>query len=171
MQTLGRGRDKEVARKKGIPMLTRRMTLGLLAASTTLLATRLHAMEPSVFQTETIAINGADPVAYFGLAEDADPIIGSAEHALDWNGATWHFATAENRAIFEADPEAYAPAFGGYCAYAASRGYVATTVPEAWSVRDGRLFLNFSTRVRRIWLRDVPNIIAAGDANWPGILD
>lgn len=71
-------------------------------------------------------------------------MMGSPEHALEWNGATWHFANADNRATFEADPEAYAPAFGGYCAYAASRGYVATTVPEAWTVTEGRLFLNYS---------------------------
>lgn len=97
-------------------------------------------------------------------------MMGSPEHALEWNGATWHFANADNRATFEADPEAYAPAFGGYCAYAASRGYVATTVAEAWTVTEGRLFLNYSVRVRRRWLREIPDAIGAGDANWPGIL-
>ena len=154
-------------------MLTRRATLGLFATAVpaTLLSTRIaHAMEPNVFQEGGVAIRGADPVAYFSLDEDDDGIIGSPEFALDWNGATWHFASAENRATFEADPEAYAPAYGGYCAYAAARGYTATTVPDAWSIVDGRLFLNFSQRIRRRWLREIPEAIALGDANWPGIL-
>ncbi len=153
-------------------MLTRRKTLGLLAVSApaALLATRARASDPVVYQASGVAINGADPVAYFSLAEDEGPILGSPEFALDWNGATWHFANGENRAAFEADPEAYAPAFGGYCAFAAARGYVAETVPEAWSVVEGRLFLNYSLRIRRRWLRQIPDAIANGDANWPGIL-
>lgn len=155
-------------------MLTRRKTLGLglglLAASTTLIATRASAAEPNVYQNAGIAIDGADAVAFFGLGVDDAPVIGSSEHAFEWNGATWHFATAENRATFAADPEAYAPAFGGYCAYAAARGYVASTVPEAWSVVDGRLFLNYSTRIRRRWLRELPDAIGQGDANYPAIL-
>lgn len=151
-------------------MLNRRTTLGLLAASSALIATRASAAEPSVYQNAGIAIDGADAVAFFGLSDDADPVIGLADHALDWNGATWHFASAANRATFEANPEAYAPAFGGYCAYAAARGYVAATVPEAWTVIDGRLFLNFSLRIRRRWLREIPDAIGQGDANYPSML-
>lgn len=153
-------------------MFTRRTTLrlGLAAATSTLIATRASAAEPRVYQEGGIAIDGADAVAFFGLSEDAEPVMGSAEHAVDWNGATWHFASAENRATFEANPEAYAPAFGGYCAYAAARGYVASTVPEAWSVVDGRLFLNYSLRIRRRWLREIPDAIGQGDANYPAML-
>ena len=152
-------------------MLTRRTTLSMLTASgAVLLAPPALAMEPPVYAEGGIAIDGADAVAFFSLAEDDDPVIGSAEHAFEWNGATWHFASAENQALFEANPEAYAPAYGGYCAFAAARGYVASTVPEAWSVVDGRLFLNYSLRIRRRWLRMLPDAIADGDANWPAIL-
>ena len=154
-------------------MLSRRMTLGLLAAAApaALLATRpALAMEPPVYATDGVAIGGADPVAYFGLGEDDDPVIGSAEFATEWNGATWHFASADNRDTFIADPEAYAPAYGGYCAFAAARGYVAETIPEAWSVVDGRLFLNFNRRIRRRWLREIPDAIVTADGNWPALL-
>jgi len=151
-------------------MLSRRTLLGLMAASPVLFAFPAMAREPEVYQSGGVAINGADAVAYFSLDEGADPVIGAPEFAHDWNGVTWHFANAANRDAFAATPEAYAPAFGGYCAFAASRGYVATTVPEAWSVVDGRLFLNFSLRVRRRWLRMLPDAIAQGDANWPAIL-
>ena len=80
------------------------------------------------------------------------------------------FASAANRDLFDADPTAYAPQYGGYCAWAAAEGYVASTVPEAWTIHDGRLYLNFSRRMQRRWERDIPGNIARGNANWPAIL-
>jgi YHS domain-containing protein len=150
-------------------MLTRRAALGLFAlapAATVLKPTPAQAREPEVFQNP-IAINAHDPVAYF---TESRPVPGVADHAVTWNGAAWHFASAENAALFRASPEAYAPVFGGYCAYAASRGYLAPTIPEAWTVHNGRLYLNASLRARRLWLQDLPGNIVAGLANWPGIL-
>ena len=69
-----------------------------------------------------------------------------------------------------ADPEAFAPQYGGYCAFAASNNYIAPTDPEAWSIYEGKLYLNFSTSVRRRWERDIPGHIAAANANWPDVL-
>lgn len=149
--------------------LNRRQTLGLIAAAPLALALPgiARAREPQVFQPGGLAIHGTDPVAYF---RQGGPVDGSAAHALDWNGATWRFATAANLADFEADPTAYAPVFGGYCAFAASRGYLAPTVPEAWTVYENRLYLNANLRARELWLQDVPGNIAKGLENWPGIL-
>ena len=87
-----------------------------------------------------------------------------------WKSAVWLFASAEAMATFEGNPEAYAPAFGGYCAYAASRGYLAPTIPEAWTVHAGRLYLNASLRARELWLQDVEGNVAKAAANWPAIL-
>ena len=56
---------------------------------------------------------------------------------------------------------------GGHCAYAMSKGYIAPTVPEAWTIYEDRLYLNFTLRARELWLQDVPGNIALGDANWP----
>ena len=81
------------------------------------------------------------------------------------------FASAVNRDMFAAEPDQYAPQFGGYCAYAASKGHIAPTVPEAWTIFDGMLYLNFSPRVRELWSKDFPGNIAKGEANWPGILE
>ena len=55
----------------------------------------------------------------------------------------------------------------GHCAYAMSKGYIAPTVPEAWTIYEDRLYLNFTLRARELWLQDVPGNIALGDANWP----
>lgn len=149
-------------------MLTRRSTLGLLAAPAALtLAPRAAlAREPEVFQNP-IAINGIDPVAYF-LQEM--PVEGSVDHAVTWNGATWYFASADNAVSFVEDTDTYAPVFGGYCAFAASRGYLAPTVPEAWTVYEDKLYLNANLRARELWLEDVSGNIAKGLENWPGIL-
>ena len=151
-------------------MITRRtlLTTGLLAAPAATLLTRpAMAAEPEVFSEGGIAIRGADPVAYF---TEGAPVQGSADHPLMWRGTTWHFASAANMETFMGDPDAYAPQYGGYCAYALSRGYVATSVPEAWTIHEDRLYLNFSLPVRDLWLQDVPGHIAQGDANWPAVL-
>jgi len=147
-------------------MLTRRSVLGIIAA-TPFVARPAFAASPEVFAIDGIAIRGADAVAFF---TQGAPVIGSADHAVMWKGAEWRFETAENMAQFEANPEAYAPQYGGYCAFAMSKGAIATTVPEAWTVHDGKLYLNYSTNVRKIWSQDIPGNIALADGHWPGVL-
>lgn len=150
-------------------MLTRRKTLGLLAAtpvSLTLVPTIALAREPEVFQNP-VAINAIDPVGYF---EQQKPVQGSTSHTRNWNGAEWHFANQSNADKFASDPETYAPVFGGYCAFAASRGYLAPTIPEAWTIHEGKLYLNANLRAQELWREDIPGNIAAGTKNWPGIL-
>jgi len=151
-------------------ILSRRSLLGatLVAPALILLRPdRAMATEPEIFAKRGVAINGTDPVAYF---TDARPVAGSGVHSVSYKGADWRFASAANASAFEADPARFAPVFGGYCAYAASLGYLAPTVPEAWSVHEDRLYLNASLRARELWLRDVPGNIAKGLGNWPGIL-
>lgn len=118
------------------------------------------------YQSGGKAINGYDPVAYFTMSK---PVKGSASHTLKWNDAEWQFSSAENLAIFSANPEKYAPKYGGYCAYAVSRGYTAPTDPDAWSVVDGALYLNYSKGVRSRWDSDQAANIISGDKNWPGL--
>lgn len=113
-----------------------------------------------------VAIDGYDPVAYF---TEGRPTEGSADFSYDWDGASWHFASAENRNLFAADPDAYAPQYGGYCAWAVSQGYTASIDPEAWSIVSGKLYLNYSTGIRQRWEQDVAGHITAADRNWPDI--
>lgn len=151
--------------------ITRRKSLALLAAvpvASPLFVGPALAAQPPVFATGGVAINGYDAVAYF---TDAKPVKGAPEFSHDWNGATWQFASAANRDAFAAEPQAYAPQFGGYCAYAVSKGYTATTEPDAWTVHEGRLYLNYNLTVRDIWSEDIPGNIRLATANWPGVLD
>ncbi len=113
-----------------------------------------------------VAIKGYDPVAYFTMGQ---PVEGSRDYEYQWMGATWRFASAEDRAAFAGNPEKYAPQYGGYCAYAVSQGATADIDPAAWHIEDGRLYLNLSTQVQSIWLKDIPGYIAKANANWPKI--
>ena len=113
-----------------------------------------------------LAISGYDPVAYF--TDDA-AIQGSADFTASHDGANYRFASAANRDAFVANPDKYAPKYGGYCAYAASKGALAPVDPEAFKVVDDRLYLNYSKTVQGIWSEDIPGNIAKADANWPGL--
>ena len=150
-------------------MLTRRHFLVTAAALPLAgaLSGPARAAEPAIFQTDGIAINGIDPVAYF---TEERPVAGAAAEAVTWMGATFLFASAANRETFEGDPDRYAPQYGGYCAYAVSNGYTATTDPKAWSVYEGKLYLNYSRPVRALWALDKDGHIASANANWPGVL-
>lgn len=149
--------------------LTRRALL-VAAVSIPVAGTILRpafASEPEVFAPGGVAISGYDPVAYF---TEGKPVPGQTDHALMWRGATWYFANAETMEAFEMDPVAYAPQYGGYCAYAMSKGAVASTVPEAFTVTGGRLYLTYSTEVRAIWSEDIAANVALADSHWPTVL-
>jgi YHS domain-containing protein len=114
-----------------------------------------------------IAIRGTDPVAYF---TEGRPVQGNSNFSHQWMNATWHFASAENRDRFAANPEQYAPQYGGYCAFAVANNYAASTIPEAWSIVDGKLYLNFDLGVRDRWEGAIPDNIAKANQNWPNAL-
>lgn len=152
-------------------MINRRHLLSMAGAATLVPAVAsagLFGKDGPVFTRRGKAIRGIDPVAYF---TQGGPVEGSKDITTEWMGGLWHFATAENREAFEMNPRAYAPQYGGYCAWAVSRNYTASTDPEAWRIVDGKLYLNFSKGVRRQWEEDIPGNISRGDANWPGILE
>ena len=128
----------------------------------------VFAGEAPVFATENGAIRGYDPVAYFIIGK---PARGSEQFTATWQGATFKFASAANLERFKAEPAAYAPQYGGYCAYAVAKGATAGTVPEAWTIVNGKLYLNYSLSVRQRWRKDVPGHIRLADQNWPAVLN
>ncbi len=143
-------------------------TLIALVIALMTVTTAVFADEDPVFTGRgNFAIRGYDAVAYH---LDQKPVKGKREFTTDWNGATWRFKSAENRDKFVAEPERWAPAYGGYCAWAVSNGYTAKTDPDAWSIYMDRLFLNFNRSVRNTWSQDIPGNVQRGDANWPAVL-
>lgn len=115
-----------------------------------------------------LAVDGHDAVAYF---TEGKPVKGSSEFETEYNGAVWRFSSAENLEVFTADPEAYAPQYGGYCAWAVSQGYTARGNPDNWRIVDDKLYLNYNDEVQDRWEKDIPGFIELANANWPGVLD
>ncbi len=123
--------------------------------------------EPStdpIFAAGGAAIRGYDPVAYF---TDSWPVRGSPQFTYEWNGATWLFASAEHLTQFAANPDRFAPQYGGYCAWGVNFGYTASTDPNAWAIRDGKLYLNNSRWVHAIWKLTPGANVAWADQRWP----
>lgn len=149
-------------------IVTRRHLLFALAAVPVVgfAAKRGGAASSRIYNTGGIAIDGSDTVAYFTQGR---PVAGDVTINHNWNGARWHFSTVANRDAFAADPEAFAPQYGGYCAWSMTQGSTAPTVPEAWGVVDGKLYLNYSSRIQRRWDRNIPGYIALADEIWPSI--
>lgn len=108
--------------------------------------------------------NGYDPVAYF-TENAARP--GRDAHTAEHDGVVYRFASAENRDAFAASPGRYAPQYGGFCAFGTAMGYKVRTDPEAFSVVDGKLYLNFSKGVRSRWNGQRDGFIRGADNNWP----
>ncbi len=117
---------------------------------------------------ERAAIRGYDPVAYF---TDNRPVKGKAEISLEHQGATWFFASEENRQMFQQNPKKYTPQYGGYCAYAVARNKTASIRPEYFTIHDGKLYLNFSESVNDKWIKDKEGYIENADQNWPDLVD
>jgi YHS domain-containing protein len=140
----------------------------ILAAAATLLATAAFAKSPAIYTENRIAIDGSDTVAYFIQGK---PVRGDKSIFVNWNGSKWLFSTPENKAKFEANPEAYAPQYGGYCAFAMAKGAVAPTLPEAWTIVNGKLYLNYSLGIRTKWNSDIPGFIKTADSIWPKPLE
>ncbi|MGQ0737879.1 MAG: YHS domain-containing (seleno)protein [Bacteroidota bacterium] len=142
----------------------------LLLIVTGILFTALSvgAQKSAVFEKSDKAIRGYDPVAYF---TEGKPVEGKEEFVYNWSNANWYFSSRQHLDLFKANPGKYAPQYGGYCAYGLSRGYKAYTVPEAWTIDNGKLYLNYSLSVRNDWDKNRQERIQKADSYWPQIKD
>jgi YHS domain-containing protein len=150
-----------------------KLTLALFpaaAAALSCLVAPASAGSPEIYtgRFSDLAVGGYDAVAYF---EDGKPVKGSKEFSYEYEDATWLFASADNLEQFKEDPDAFAPQYGGYCAWAVAQGYTAPGNPKNWSVRGGKLYLNYDNGVQAKWLKDPDGFITKADANWPAVLD
>lgn len=141
------------------------LVLGLLSSS--LLLSAQNQPKTNVDRNK-LAIQGYDPVAYF---EDQKPVKGTEAFSFTYESAIYHFASKAHLNTFKKNPEKYVPQYGGYCAYGVSRGYAVGVDPDAWSIVDGKLYLNYSLKVQKTWNEDKPGYIKKADVNWPSIID
>lgn len=110
----------------------------------------------------TPAIDGYDAVSYH---DGGRPVRGSPNLAHEWEGRRWLFASEEHLEMFRADPERYAPAFDGACAFGMSFGKEAEGSPEHFVIQDGKVYLQSTGLVARFF-RMVPGRAAAAERHW-----
>ncbi len=115
----------------------------------------------------SVAVGGYDAVAYF---KEGKPVKGVKAFSAEYKGAEFRFASGANLEAFLKQPEAYAPQYGGYCAWAAAQGYTARGDPKYWKVVNSKLYLNYDANVQRKWEADVSGHISRADMNWPQVL-
>ena len=158
------------------PGLTRRAAMACaLSVAGVLFGTAASAAEPpintlknSLFggRTDT-AINGYDTVAYFTVGK---PLKGQDALATEWMGAKWKFSSQANLDLFKANPEKYAPQYGGYCAYGVVQDHLVKVEPDQFTIREGKLYLNYDAEVQAKWLKDPAGFIKSADVKFPALL-
>ncbi|MFZ6011249.1 MAG: YHS domain-containing (seleno)protein [Bacteroidota bacterium] len=119
--------------------------------------------QQEVFTKSGEAIRGYDPVAYF---KEGKPVKGKDEFKYTWKSVEWKFSSEQNLKDFAANPEQYAPQFGGYCSYGVADGHKAPTQPDAWTIVDGKLYLNYNLDVKKIWSEKQAEYIATANKTW-----
>ncbi len=143
-------------------------TLAALAISLALPAAAVAAGYDVNATTTDLALRGYDPVSYF---TDGKPMEGSIDITAEHNGAVYRFTSEEHKAMFEGDPDKYAPQYGGYCAFGLAQGFKFDGDPNVWKIVDDKLYLNLSPKVSEIWQEDVPGNIGKADGKWTEVKD
>lgn len=131
-----------------------------------LFALSFAALAGEFYEKDGAALDGFDAVTYFSSDR---PLRGNAQFSHVYKGSTFLFASQANRDTFAAAPEKYAPQYNGYCAYGAAYGGKYDADPTAYSIVDGKLYMNKDASVQKLWQKDVPSHIQRANAKWPGI--
>lgn len=122
---------------------------------------------PTYIDKKGHAIKGYDTVAYF---IEKKPMKGNAEFQYIWNHGLWFFSSQTNLELFKANPEKYAPQYGGYCAYAIAIDSLVPIDPTQFTVLNDKLYLNYSPRIQRRWEKNRDAYLADSERNWPDLL-
>ena len=117
-------------------------------------------------RNSVVGVEGYDLVTYH---TNKNPQRGTGNYVAHHNGVNYLFISDENRATFEANPDKYLPAYGGYCAFGVAVGKKFISDADVWEIVDGRLYLNLDNSIKALWVKDIPGNIAKADANWKRI--
>lgn len=143
-----------------------RITMAAIALVMSAQALADDPIETGTFNNK--AIYGYDTVAYF--TQDK-AVKGSDKFMTTWRGAEWFFSSQEHLDMFSADPVKYAPQYGGYCAYAMSDGRLVGIDEDAFTILDGKLYLNYSKSVMNEWRTNTALFIEEADGHYPKLVD
>lgn len=141
------------------------LSVGLAAA-----AEPINTLEKKGFfryKPSGVAIRGFDTVAYF---TESKPVKGTEDHAFDWMGAKWYFSSEKNKELFTANPEKYAPQYGGYCAYGVATDSLVKIEGDQWTIVDDKLYLNYDANLQEMWLKDIAGYINTANSKFDMLL-
>ncbi len=147
----------------------RRLILGLMIVILSAASVPAWAESDPIYTSwrNNKAVGGYDVVSFFS----GKPIIGNDALTETYMGAVWYFSTQANRDLFKTNPEAFAPQYGGYCAWAIAKNKLARGSAKHWHVEDGKLYLNFNKKIKKRWDKDRAEFIIQADGYWPEILE
>ncbi len=151
-----------------MPALTRRSFLYLCtgAAAVVLFRPAVAATMRVATNRAGVAIQGYDTHAYWAHAAAR---LGQESFTVEWKGVPWHFTTQEDGDQFLADPDSFAPQFGGFCTRAMSLKTVVDGDPEVWRIFEGKLYL-FARLVGRDYFdKGEAAMIAAAQVYWDSL--
>jgi len=137
----------------------------LLVMTVALFSIGVNATEKPIYVSKGAAVSGYDTVAYFTQGK---AVKGKKNISIKHLGETWRFSSEQNKTMFLSNPEKYSPQYGGHCAFAMANGKLVSTDPNAFTVVDGKLYLNYSLSVRTRWSKDIPGYITDANENWLG---
>ncbi|GAB5561028.1 MAG: YHS domain-containing (seleno)protein [Synoicihabitans sp.] len=135
-------------------------------ATFALLALAIQAKASVNTDSNGLALEGHDPVAFFSVGV---PTLGKSNLTADHEGATYRFVSKENRERFLADPTRFTPAFGGYCAFGAAKGKLFPVEIDTWQIKDDRLILNYNDEIKAQFNANIESFLAKADVNWSGL--
>ena len=156
---------------RAVKILLTTILLTIFISTNAFAAERIDTLEKSglfgKYKPSGIAIRGYDTVAYF---TEGKPVDGNDDFTTEWEGATWRFSSQENKDLFVAEPEKYAPQYGGYCAYGVAVGNLVKIEPELWTIIDDKLYLNYNEDLNAKWKKDIPGYIKTADSKFEDLL-
>ena len=111
-----------------------------------------------------VALKGHDTVAYF---TEKRPVMGTAQNGYEWDGSRYLFSSVKNREMFSANPDRYAPQFGGLCATGLGMGMKTAADPNVWKIVDGKLYVFSSVEAKQMVDKD-PTLLSRSHQTWKG---
>ena len=122
--------------------------------------------EPKEAMKKEVALGGYCPVCYIAAGKAN---MGSSEFTAKHDGKIYQFVSAGTKAMFEKEPSKFLPQYNGYCAYGMSLGKKFDSDPTAFSVIDGKIYLNKNAKVQALFSKDTKSHLVKADKEWKAI--
>lgn len=120
----------------------------------------------TILSGEGIALRGNDSVR---LAQGLGVTAGLGKFTQVHDGVAYYFASQEAKDTFAANPSAYMPQYGGYCAFGVAIGKKLDANPRLADIVDGKLYLFLNEFAFSKYKEDVAGTLAKAKRNWPGM--